>query len=558
VLRQLRWQIALALGGVLVIGAILLALSNRAFQDRPARGGELVEAVVGRPATFNPLFAVTDSEVDVVRLVFSGLTRPGADGFVQPDLATGWSVSPDGRTYTFTLRDKAVWHDGQPVTAHDVVFTAALARAVAADAVLGAQAGHLVPAWAQVTAQALDDRTVRFTMPEAYAPFLDATTLGVLPQHILTDGVLADLPNHRFSRSEPIGCGPYRLDLPGGLDSDTIRLVRFDRHWGATDRQPFLDHIVFRLYPTVDTAVAALGQHEVQAMGGVPFTALDALGEDARLYAAHEPGYALVYLNAGNVPFNDPEVRRALSLALDRAALVQDPGTLDGQGVVAVSPIAPGSWAYDRFVIRPRYDPDGARAMLDDAGWIDSDADGVRDREGQSLRFGIGTRDDPLSIALGERVVQQWQRIGVAPTLQAMNQPGTVSTLANRAFDALLFSWTLPQRDPDPYPLWHSSQVTGGQNYAGFADPAADETMVTARHARPDDLAVRRDAYRLFQERFVTEQPALMLYHPVYAYVVVDPVLGGVQLPQLIIDPADRFITIADWYARTERVFRDR
>ncbi|MEO8085020.1 MAG: ABC transporter substrate-binding protein, partial [Ardenticatenales bacterium] len=122
-LRNLRWQIALAAGGIALIGLVLLFVSNRAFEDRPARGGQVIEAVVGRPGTFNPILATSDVEIDVARLLFSGLTRPDSDGLMKADLAESWAITDGGRVYTFKLRD-AVWHDGAPVTSDDVVLTA--------------------------------------------------------------------------------------------------------------------------------------------------------------------------------------------------------------------------------------------------------------------------------------------------------------------------------------------------------------------------------------------------------------------------------------------------
>jgi peptide/nickel transport system substrate-binding protein len=556
VFGHLRWQIALAAGGVVLIGAVLLVVSGRGFQDRPARGGQLVEALVGRPVTLNPLLAGQSVEVDLSRLLFSGLTRIDEAGQARPDLAAHWTVSPDGKTYTFTLRADALWHDGTPVTADDVVLTAGLA----ASPDLPAKT-LLAKAWEGAQVVKLDDHTVQVTLPAPHAPFLAAASLGILPAHLLAGVPPRELATHRFSTIEPIGTGPYQLDAPGGLGSSSIRLRRFERHWDAGQRQPYLDTIVLQFFPTAEAALAALGQHSVQAMGGVPPAAFQQLGEEStRFYSAPQNAYAAIFLNAGSVLFGDAALRQALSLALDRAGIVDDPQLVNKQGIIATSPIPPGSWAYDPSVPPPAFDPERARQILDEAGWLDSDGDNVRDREGKSLQFTLATPRDARLEGIARRAQRDWWAIGVTTTLQPLDQQGTVDQLKNRRYEAMLFAFDpLPPLadDPDPFPFWHSSQAQTGFNFVGFSDPKVDQVLYDARQVDPDDVGRRRELYREFQHLFAAAQPALLIYHPLYTYAVVDPNLGGVQLPPLIYRPADRFRGLRSWYTRTERVFRE-
>lgn len=553
--QHLRWQIALAAGGVLLVGALLMLVSGRAFLDQPARGGQLVEALVGRPVTLNPLLASQTAETDIVSLLFGGLTRFDEAGQIRPDLATHWTVSPDGKTYTFHLRQDALWHDGAPFTADDVVFTANLAALPDLPAKT-----LLARPWENVQVAKLDDRTVQITLPEPYAPFLAATTLGMLPAHLLAGVSPRELATHRFSTFEPVGTGPYQLDVPGGLSSGSIRLKRFDGHWAAGKREPYLDTIQFQLYPTVEAALAALGQHSVQTMGGVPPAAFEQLGEDSvRFYSAPQDAFTAIFLNSTNVLFGDDVVRQALSLALDRAGIVDDPELVNKQGLVATSPVPPGSWAYDPLVAAPIFDPEHARQMLDQAGWLDSDGDGVRDREGKSLQFTLATPNDPLLTGIARRVQENWGAIGITTTVQILDQQRTVDELKNRSYEAMLFKFDQLPRfayDPDPYPFWHSSQAQSGFNFAGFSHGRADEVLTEARQTNPENLDRRRELYSEFQRLFAETQPSLLIYHPLYTLAVVDPNLGGVQLPQLLIEPADRFRGLRGWYTQTERVFR--
>ncbi len=558
-IRQLRWQLALALAGTLLIGLFLALVSHRVLQTRPARGGHYVEAVVGPPGMFNPLLAQSDAEVDAARLLFSGLTQPGDRGLVRPDLAERWAVSPDGRVYTFTLRTGAVWHDLEPVTADDVAFTAHLA---ADPSIPAPQKSRLCEPWQRVDVVVLDAHTVQITLKEPYAPFLNATTLGILPAHLLADVNPADIPDHAFSTRAPVGSGPYRLesiDRAADAPGPTVRFARFDRHWAASDGQPYLDGIVFQHYPNRELALEGLGQRSAQGLGSVPTKVLTRLGSETpiQFFSALKTGYTLVYLSPVE-PFTNKTVRQALAMALDRQRIIDDPALLDGQGVPAAGPIAPGSWAYDATLRPPVYDPEQARRMLDEAGWIDSEGDGVRDRDGQPLSFGLSVKgDDPVMLAIAERLRDDWQQIGVAAEVLPIEPSDLASTLRNRSFTALLFSWDLRDYDPDPYALWHSSQADfPGQNYAGFKNTDADRILVEARQAHPiRDHERRRQLYAEFQRIFAAELPALMLWHPVYNYAVVDDNVGGIQLPALVVEPADRFATLPSWFVQVERVF---
>ncbi len=554
---QFRWQILLALAGVLAIGGILFFVSDRAFVDRPTGGGLYVEAVVGAPATYNPLLARSDAELDLARLLFSGLTRPRpGQAIPQADLAERWRISPDGRVYTFHLRPGARWHDGQPVTADDVIFTAGL---VQDPGIPEAQKTRLAEPWQDASLRKIDDHTVEISLPEPFAPFLNATMLPILPEHLLADLAPAELAGSRFSTFAPVGSGAYRLATTGDIPTDTDRLLRFEDHWSRQDGQPYLETIELRYYASPEAAVEAVGRREAQGMGRVPAAALSQLGDELQIYSALQSGYTLVYLNPSNPLLGNRSLRQALSLSLDRHGLISSPGLLDGQGLLATSPIPAGSWAHHEDLPEPEFSPSRAAEVLEQAGWIDSDGDGWRDRDGQLLSVPLSTpADNPLLVAMGERIAEGWTRIGISVTLQSLSPQNLATTVNNRAFSALLYSLELPFYDPDPYALWHSSQISApGINYAGFANQEADRLLEEARRLHPEtDVDARRERYLEFQSIFDEEIPALMIHYPVYTYVVSDAGVGGIQLPPLIVQPADRFDTLSQWFVQTERVFR--
>jgi peptide/nickel transport system substrate-binding protein len=214
--------------------------------------------------------------------------------------------------------------------------------------------------------------------------------------------------------------------------------------------------------------------------------------------------------------------------------------------LVADSPILPGTWAYDPETSQYPYDPEKAKALLDEAGWIDSDGDGVRDKDGVKLAFILlGDNQDMV-----ESIATQWAKIGVQAAPQPVSIAGLIGDfLVPRTYDAAIVHWE-QAGDPDPYPLWHSTQIQAGQNYAGWNDRATDEAIEKARALT--DRAARQDYYKQFQRIFAQEVPALLLYHPVYSYGVRSKV-HDVQMGPLN-SPADRFHNIADWYIVTRRI----
>ena len=537
----MRWQLLVTLLGlVLVTGLLINVTYSRTTVVVPTEGGRYTEGVAGQVQRVNPLFWQTDAEGDLVSLVFSGLTRLDERGNVGTDLAERWMVMDGGLTYVFVLREDARWHDGTPVTADDVVFTVQLIQDPAYDA-----QPALAEFWRTVTVDRLDRRTVRFSLQEPLAAFLEYASLPLLPAHRLKGVTVGDLARHPFNRS-PTGSGPFRLVE---LDADHALLEAYDGYYGP---QPYLQQIEIRFYPNAQRLLAAYRGGEIQGIGWVPSDALEAVARlpNLALYTAVEARCVAVFLNLDRAPFQDQQVRRALLFGLDRQRLIDE--VLQGQGVIADSPLPPGSWAYEPGLMRASYNPERARALLEEAGWFDRDGDGVREKEGKPLRFELVTNTDPTRQALAEAIADQWAEIGVQVGVRTLSLAALRETvLTSRKFDALLFGWDPAMADPDPYPLWHSSQIEGGQNIAGFRDPESDALLAEAR--RVLNWEERRQLYKAFQRHFAEEVPALLLYRPVYHYAVATSV-WNVQLPQTILQPSDRFTTLYRWYVRSERV----
>ncbi len=553
-MKRLRWQILVVVLALAAIAALLLlqqpAIVQQVTQEnQPAAGGVYTEAVIGAPGRLNPLLdAYNQADRDVTRLVFSGLLRFDSNGLPQVDLAESWGISQDNSVYNFSIRAQAVWHDGQPVTAEDVLFTVDLLRDP--DLPIPADVRTL---WEQVEVKVLDEKTIQFRLPEPFAPFLDYLTFGVLPKHLLDAVSTPDILNAPFNLN-PVGSGPFKfvrlLSENGRIQG--LELEAFEDYYG---NRPFIDQFTIRYYPDADAALTAYEQGEVL---GVSQIAPEQLARALRtpqlnLYTGRLPQLVIIYLNLDDptLPFfQDANLRRAMLMSLNRQWMVDR--VLNGQALIADGPIFPGTWAFFEGIERLGYEPDRALDIIKAAGYtIPAEGGNVRSKDGVALSFEMVYPDDALHTALFQAVQRDWalQGIEVKPKPVAYNEL-IASYLEPRTYQAAMVDLNMARSpDPDPYPFWHQAQITGGQNYAKWNDRQASEYLERGRVTV--ELGERIKVYRNFQVRFSQELPALPLYYPVYSYGVDEQVQGVSMGP--LFDLSDRFATVNMWFLNTTR-----
>jgi peptide/nickel transport system substrate-binding protein len=535
-----RWPLLIALiAGVGLLTALTYLETDSRDEATASRGGTYTEGVAGEPSRINPLFASFNQvDSDLASLVFAGLVRLGPRGDVQADMASEWSVSPDGLTYTFRLRPDLFWQDGEPLTADDVVFTIGIVQSPEFDG-----DPTLVDVFKDVKVEAPDETTVVMTLPRPFAPFLAHATVGILPQHLLRDEDAASLSASPFNQ-RPVGSGPFRL---AQLTDEAATLEPFNAF--HLDR-PFLDRLTLHFYRDDATLLTGLLTDEVDGalfQSGLSLEDLALIdGEGGWVRRALHPAtYSLIYVNPKVPGLGDARVRDALQHALDRDALIQQ--ALAGQALPIDSPIATGIWAYEGSPEDYAYDPERAAALLDEAGWRESEQG--RRKDGEALAVTLSTSDDPGQARVAEEVARQWQELGIDVTVAQSGASEFVEgVLIPRAFQAALVSID-PGPDPDPYPFWHSTQAVGeGRNLSGFANPLADLTMEDGRQEKMQEDRVA--AYVSFQKIFAVEHPAVLLTTPLYQYVVGEDLRG--PTPELLIGASSRFYKVQSWYVAGE------
>lgn len=546
-MKKLRWQLIIIFLTGLVVGILLLNEqpgTDQMLAPEPVRGGVYVEALVGTPQRYNPLLDYYNPvDRDVNRLIFSGLVRFDGRGVPQPDLAESWGYSKDGTIYNFELRTDAKWHDDEPVTSQDVAFTVDLMR----------EENDFFPSdlrnfWKDVEVIAPSDTTLQFKLPEPFAPFLDYLNFGILPQHLLGDRSFADIVDAPFNL-QPVGSGPFRFEQLI-VEDDQIKgvaLAAFDDYYG---QKPFIEEVVFRYYPDSPSAYTAYQDGTVQGISQIsPDILPEALAdENLSVYTGRRPQLSMVLFNLNNpqVPFfQEKGIRKALYEGLNRVWIVDH--LLGGQGIIADSPIFPGTWASYDSATYLEYNPEDSLILLKEAGYvIQGEEDTIRTKEDVSLAFTLLHPDDELHAQIAEHIQADWQKLGVQVELEAVPYEELINgRLAPRSYEAALVDLNLSRSpDPDPYPFWDQAQITGGQNYSQWDNRNASEFLEQARVTA--DLAERARLYRNFQFIFNEENPAIPLFYPVYTYAV-DRRIQGVRMGPLF-DTSDRFETVLDWF----------
>ncbi len=537
--------IVVALIGLLVVASGAAIAIDRAETKTvvPTYGGTYVEGVTSAAQYLNPVLAATPVDDDVVRLVFSGLTRYRSDGSIQSDLAASFATSDDGKVWTFQIRDDAMWHDGKPVISDDVVYTVALLQDKA-------YVGPYSDAFRGVKVERVDDRVVRFTLPDAYGPFAASTTVPLLPSHLLATVDYAALPRVAFNQ-HPVGTGPFRVME---VDSRQTVLVRNDSFYRTRpDRaRPYLDRLVLRSYPDASEALTALGRGEIDGVGGLSTgDAERARGlKNVELYSFGTNDFTALFLNVrpDKATFRDRAVRQAIATAIDRGRVLQV--AADGRGAVADESVPQSSWAYIRDITRYTRSYDDAKALLDAADWKDHDGDGIRDRGGVKLAFAITTSSEPARVAAALQISDDLAAIGMRVELKAMPFAELIETAARgRTYDALLIGISV-SGDPDPYSFFHSSEIADpGHNFSGYSTLPMDRSLESAR--RTTDQTKRRELYTSVFQAIATDVPVVFLYFSDYLYAQGRQVQGLKIAP--ISDPRERFWNAEDWYVRTAR-----
>jgi peptide/nickel transport system substrate-binding protein len=512
--------------------------------DAPGKGGTLHEGVVGKPGLINPLLSTTSSGKDLSYLLYSGLMRINEKGILVPDIAESYTISPDGTEYNFVIRKNAKFHDGEPLTTADVAFTIEKAKDPSIKSPVATN-------WQGVTVEARDEHTIVFRLKTPYAPFLENTTLGIIPKHIWQQ---ASLDEFTFSpyNFEPIGSGPYIVkEVTRDADgSPTLYKLTAWNKYAAGEKN--ISTLYIHIYSDTNGLINAVKRGEVESAGDLSPKEGGALEKEGfDIHTADLLRVFGVFFNQNQAAvFTDKAVRLALETAVDRNHIIDT--VLLSYGNEEDSPLP----SRDTLHPSPTEHQKAASDILLKNGWK-KNSDGFmekKDAKGtQALSFTLTTSNNPELIATAEILKTEWEAIGAKVTVVSI-EPSVLSetVIRPRKYDALLFGEVIG-RGEDLYPFWYSGERKDpGLNIALYTNSKADLLLQKARTATSSEETSKQ--LSSFVNIIKEDIPAIFLYSPEFIYVIPNKI-KGLELPALEM-AHERFAGILSSYINAKRVWK--
>lgn len=536
---------------VISAGFLTYTLNERMLSAVPGYGGSLTEGIIGTPRFINPVLATSDADRDLTTLIYSGLLRIDSNGDYVPALAESYSVSSDGTVYTFVINKDAVWSDGKPVEAGDVVFTVSKIQNPQLKSPLRAN-------WDGIAAEEVDARTVRFTLKEAYAPFIENTTLGILPRHLWQNVADEEFPFSDLNTS-PVGSGPFKVDsisrTPAGIPS-SYELTPFTNYLPA---RAYLSRIIIKFFQSETALVAALRSGQIESASGLSPSNLPELSGTKVLKSPLNRVFGVFFNQNQSEVLLDKDVRVALEAAINRQELISR--VLGGFATPLTGPVPPSIFggSAEAAGATLAQGPEAAREYLLKKGWKENEVGTLTKTTGtgktaktKTLSFSLSTGNVPELRAAAEYLREEWRKMGADVDVKIFDQ-GDLSqnVIRPRKYDALLFGEVIG-READLYAFWSSSQRNDpGLNIALYANAKVDDALDTLRST--GDEGERLKLYTTIRDELEADVPAVFLYAPDFVYSVPNDIMG-LNLG-FIETPSDRFQEVAEWHRETDYVW---
>lgn len=528
--------LSLFLLGIFIASSLWITFLND--QSFIAGSKTYSEGLVGEITHLNPVFTeFSEADTDISSLIFSGLVKYNAvTGTFDEDIATH-TLSEDQLVYTFTLRNNVFWHDGEEVTADDIYYTYAtvLQSPDFSNPILKSNLDG-------VKVEQVNSRTVTFTLSSPNSFFYSALTVGLLPQHVLSDIPVSDLDTADFNQL-PIGTGPYQVLKPYEINNDgstSVTLELFPQYYGAV---PTLESIRFVAYPTVSDLVD--NRSVWNGAARIRQSLLSEMDlEDLVTYQYELPQYTALFLNTDSPYLGKSKERIALSKAIDKDAIL---AAIDYRVRIdtPLLELNQEEWIHNT-------DLNEAQGALFDSGWtLDEGATYRTNEDGETYSLRLLRRDfsgenDPqetVSQLTADTIVEQLKAVGVEVTVEKYRQAELEEKIKTRDYDMLLYGQSLGY-NLDTFAYWHSSQASEtGLNLSNYQNPEADFLIESIRGTF--DTEEKQSLLQDLAETITSDVPAIFLYTPSY-YYVVDTKVTGIEFSKLL-QPKDRFSNISLW-----------
>ncbi len=479
------------------------SVKNEKVSDTvPAYGDIMVEGSIGDASNLIPLLSTDSTSHGIASMIYNGLVKYDKDLNLMGDLARSWDISEDGLMITFHLRKGVRWHDGHPFTAGDVLFT----YQVTIDP--GTPTAYSGDFLKVKKAEVLDDYTFRVTYDRPFAPALTSFCASILPGHLLKGKDITSTPLSR----RPVGTGPYMFK-----EWKTGQKIVLISNPDYFEGRPCIDGYIMRIIPDTATMFLELRAKGIDRMNLTPLqyarqTENSLFRRNFNKYRYPSFSYTYLGYNLKNPLFKEKYVRQAISYAINKEEIIQ--GVLLGLGRVATGPFTPNTWVYNPRVKKYPYNPQKARHLLAEAGWKDTDGDGILDKNGKPFAFEIITNQgNELRAKCAEIIQRRLADIGISVKIRIIEWAAFIKQFINkRRFDATILGWTVPL-DPDIYDVWHSDKMGPAElNFISFKNNEVDLLLEKGRGTF--DRNERERCYDRIQEILAEEQPCTFLYVP--------------------------------------------
>jgi len=508
---------------------------HKYYQEKgPGYGGTYTEGVIGDIEKINPLFINNEAEASANRLIFSGLTRVMPDNKVIPDLAEKWDISDNGQTYTFTLRKNIKWHDNQPVTVDDVIFTINLIQNP------DTRTNQSI-IWQNIKVEKINNQAVKISLPNIYGNFLKVASQPILPEHLLKDIDPNSIKIAEFNL-KPIGSGPYkfvRFDQAG----NEVKVI-FSAYDNYLPHRPYIDQVNLRLYDNFDGLYNGILRKQINSIVQVPSNKAEEIRQIGamKVYDFYLPRYKLIDINLKNDLLAQKEIRKAISQSINRQEVINK--GLNNQAMPIYSPILPGKEGYNAALNKDPYDLTSANIILEKLGWI-KNKDGIRVKEGKKLSFRLVAANELENKYVTEIIKDQLKSVGVEINVLLVEKDLLQAEyIRPRNYDLILFGQNVGS-ESDLFSFWHSSQINDpGLNLSGFNDRRVDKLIELGR--KSNNTKVRNDKYMQAQEIIIEETPVIYLYNPIFIMAANNNIKNFYQ--GKISEPVDHLNNIDNWY----------
>ena len=499
----------------------------------PSHGGTMISAMTGEPSSLIYMVAGESASASIASNIFNSLLRYNQNLDLTGELAESWQISEDQKTITFKLKPNLKWADGKPLTSADVLFTWQLVTAekthspYASDYQLVKQA------------QATDPLTFQVKYEQAYAPALDSWSgLQILPKHILEG---QDIHTTAFAR-KPIGSNYYQLD--NWTHGENIKL---SRNANSVLGEANIEKLVTRIIPDNSAQFLELMADNIDSMGLDPIKysriipARPDLQEKLNLFKELGNSYTYMGFNLKHKPFDDIRVRKAINYAIDKQEIID--GVYLGLGINIASPYKPGTrWSNSALQPYP-YDPAKAKSLLKEAGFVDTNGDGILERDGKPFAFEILTNQNKEREKSAILIQRRLKEVGIDVKIRAIEWASFISRFIKTGdFDVVVLGWGLGL-DPDQYNIWHSSQQAPGQfNFIGYNNPKVDKLLEQGRtELNPDKRMI---IYHEFAKELLEDSPIVYLSAG-YGLTAINKRVQGIMDP---VPPAGVGYDSQKWY----------